>query len=192
MPLLAQYSHGPVRRSLLATILHLPPLKPEGDTELLEPGEHFALYLSSVLDDIGVPSTDHMPPERCVLSQSLADVGDSYLQCMMTIMPHEVEVARLGQVDSTFGALSTAALASASSWSFAGDSLPACSIKSSRVKVTSQVQGINPVRGRATRTTPSFASPSPLPSLTSRPTSVMSVPAGADDLYRPQFFGPVW
>jgi hypothetical protein len=29
--------------------------------QAFEPGEHFTLYFSSVLDDIGVPSTGYMP-----------------------------------------------------------------------------------------------------------------------------------
>src|SRR5215471_19739175 len=49
---------------------------------------------------------------------------------------------------------SLARRASSISVSFAGDSAPASSIRSSRLRVVSQVQGVKPGRGNATRSTP--------------------------------------
>jgi Transposase IS66 family len=69
--------------------------------------------------------------------------------------------------------------ASSISLSFAGDSAPARSIRSSRLRVVSQVHGVKPGRGNTSRSTPSKGSPSRTPTATSTPRPEMSAPAGA-------------
>ena len=66
--------------------------------------------------------------------------------------------------------------ASSISLSFAGDSAPARSIRSSRLRVVSQVHGVKPGRGNASRSTPSKGSPSRTPTATSTPRPEMSAP----------------
>lgn len=63
--------------------------------------------------------------------------------------------------------------------SFAEDSAPARSIRSSRVTVVSYVHGAKPGRGNAKRSTPSKGNPSPAPTATSTSRPLMSTPAGA-------------
>src|SRR5215510_4458044 len=74
---------------------------------------------------------------------------------------------------------SLARRASSISLSLAADTAPARSIRSSRLRVVSQVHGVKPGLGNTNRSTPSKDSPSWTPTATSIPRPEMSVSAGA-------------